>query len=395
LELAEFTVEAARRVAAAACPVLEAVRLVRSRLGGRWLDEVVSRDEAAVSMLLGGLEPSFRGDPYGQRSLARFYRDVVGVSVTHPRLVTLRLDDGLDLASAARGVKVRGFESRFSKLLAQLCKLASDVAGGRVEAGGIEGALEDPNWLPQRVAELLNTLARIVPPYSSEAPAILAVAQGLPYQLAEAMPYRGVLEELGVKVVEAAGAKVYVAGKNGKAARYACLVYTVWKLFQLREITQLYNPPDPLAQHVENAWARMTGGAQLLLEQLSLTASTLQCMEPPIPHCKTEPPCLPQGYRLVRLKTKTHDTTLGLPSAEATLETIVEAMAPLLVRGLAWTKPLGNGELEIAFTYTLYPPQKTAHRGQTGETLKSSQQSHTPTRVGPPGSPNPSLEVQK
>jgi hypothetical protein len=391
LDLVGFIRQAAGEIASISCTVLEAIKLIRGRLGGRWLDEVVERDETAVSMLLGGLEVSFRGDPYGQHSLARFYRDIVGVSVSHPRLVALRLDDGLDLVSAARGVKVRAFETRFSKLITQMCSLSRSIAS-TVEIESVEGVLEEPEWLPQRITDLLNTLMKLVPPYSVESIVVLAVAQGLPSQLVRDMPYIEDLTSIGVRPVNVDNLEVYNSTEESIASKYACLIYTGWKLFQLREINQFYNLPDPLAIHVQNTWTEVQPETLAFLEQLSLSASTLQCIEPPIKNCNIEPPCLPQGYRLVKLKAEATGNELHIHSTRITIEALAETVAHLFTRGLAWLKLLNSKNVELAFVYTPYPPKKTVEQEQMRETFKLDQQTHIPTRVGPPGSPNPHRE---
>lgn len=363
LTLLEFVEGVAGRVAGLSCLLERAIRLVRGKLAGRWLSEL-ARDEAAAAMLLGGLEPALRGEPYGRRSLARFYRDIVGVGLSHPRLVALRIDDGLDLVSAGRGVRVRGFETRFSKLLSTLCSVSSRLAG-RVEAGGdVEEALEDPEWIPRRLEELLRVLVTVLPPYSPQATVVAAVARGVPAELAEANPY-GDLEPLMVERVEVDGLSLVRAVRGGPAHLFTCLAYTGWKLLQLRELQNYYTIPDPFADLVNHAWRRDEVKGAKLLEQLVLYGKTAQCLDP-LEDCKAEPPCLPQGYRLVKVSGKVIGEKLELPGLQLEIRELIANIAPLAATAAAWLEPGPENTIAINYIYTPYPPAGTLQSG-TGE----------------------------
>ncbi|ABM80873.1 hypothetical protein Hbut_1029 [Hyperthermus butylicus DSM 5456] len=385
--LVRGVVEAYRPIAV----LLETRELLASRLEGRELGEVLS-DESVTVMLLAGLRPSYRGDAYPGGSLARFYRDVLGLGLSMPRRVAARLSDGVPLSLAGRGVRVRASSTRPLVLLGAIRGLLSRLAGQLGIALGEPGEVDtdDPLWGLKLLGEALKALAGLVPPYSREA-MLLAGSRAALGEYLESYGVLGELVELGLELV---GDGFYRVRKGSPLETYTCLYHAVWRLMQLREIQAFYAVPDPAAEAVERAYRILGRNGYRVLEALSMGARIQQCMETP-GTCSIDPPCMPQGYRYLVLEAEARDGKLVFGGSEHPLDNVFNALQLLALHGLASVEPAGDNKVVIGYAFTPYPPLEPE---QPKETLREGEPTVQPptsisigsqpsaTRVGPPES---------
>ena len=254
----------AEEVYRAASGLLEARRRLAATLEGRELAELAGLGHAA-EMLLGGFRPEpSRGQRYPPRSLARFYRDVVGIHVQQPERLAARLRDGLPLSIAGRGIRV---VSSSTRPLAQI-EAVREAAQGLLESLGreppdhLEIDTGDPMWAPEALQRLLAAVVKGLPPYSREAILLyssLCTTDMLLETLASSEERRE-LAELGLEEharlpgAEVDPTRVIRRARPGSPlARYRCLVHAGTRLLQLSELEAFYRKPDPLKDLLQSA----------------------------------------------------------------------------------------------------------------------------------------------
>ncbi|HID41902.1 MAG TPA: hypothetical protein EYP33_07110, partial [Pyrodictium sp.] len=201
-ELRDFMREYAASIYRLASGFLEARRRLIATLEGRELAELVD-DEHTVEMLLGGFKPERRGQRYPPRSLARFYRDVVGIYIQQPERLAARLRDGLPLSIASRGIRVAASKTRPASQIEAL----RDAARELLESLGTNASepqevdTNDPMWAPELIRQLLSAIVDAIPPYSRKA-LVLYSAWSITATLLEKIAgkdERRELEELGLE----------------------------------------------------------------------------------------------------------------------------------------------------------------------------------------------------
>jgi len=348
--LRDWLSKRAAAVYAASMGLLEAARRLRGRLEGRELSELAS-DEAAMEMLLGGFDPE-SGEPYRPDSLARLYRDLYGIQVLAPRLLALRLRDGLPLSIAGRGVRVAWEKTRFLALAEALAGTASRLLGllGAEKPEPLRYEPSEPSWGLEAARRLAEEAARTVPPYSREAMILFAASGPAPLGLLEAMGSdRGELESLGCRVAarlpgSEAGGPVGVArllcSPGELLSAYRCLTLGAMRLLQLEELARFIEAPQPLEEIAKEA----LGEAGERLDQLAGAAHGLGQRLPTPRECGVEAPLLPLGVWSYRLGLRVVDVEVYTESGErlGTYMDLVEVLAPLLYRGLAGLEPAGQ-----------------------------------------------------
>jgi len=356
LELTPWLRERAGGIAAAAEGLLDATRRLRARLEGRELAELAG-DEAAVEMLLGGFDPE-SSEPYRPGSLARLYRDLYGLQVLAPRLLALRLRDGLPVSIAGRGVKVAWEKTRFLSLVEALSGAARRLLGQLGVEPPEPTRLDpfDPSWGLEAARRLAEEALRAVPPYSGEALAAFAASAPAPVGLVEALGAEpGELEKLGCRQAarvyghEApglAGSSRLLCDPAGPLLAYRCLAAGAMRLLQLEELRRFIEAPDAAKALVEEALAE---APRERLEQLAQAAKGLGQRLPQPGGCSVEPPMLPMGVWSYRLPARIEDVEVQAEDGGqvGSYMDVLEVLAPLLYRGVAGIRPLGGEPLEV------------------------------------------------
>ena len=352
----------------AAAGLLEARRRLAATLEGRELAELAGLGHV-VEMLLGGFQPRpLRGQRYPPRSLARFYRDVVGIHVQQPERLAARLRDGLPLGVAGWGVRIASSPTR---PLAQI-EAVKEAAQGLLESLGyeppepLEVDTSDPMWAPEALQQLLAAAAKGLPPYSREAILLYSSSVSTMGMLLEAVAgsaERAELARLGLEeYARLPGARgdprllLLRARPGSPLARYRCLVYAGARLLQLSELEAFYRKPDPVNDLVksviEQAKASPSGLGEILGALASRAARRSRCL--PQASCPGEPPCLPPGVAWVEAVIELEGGTIRLNGVEVGLGETMEALAPLMAYGLAEVDVEHSGErhrLRIAFVH--------------------------------------------
>ncbi|ALL00961.1 hypothetical protein Pyrde_0913 [Pyrodictium delaneyi] len=356
---------------------LEARRRLIATLEGRELAELVD-DEHTVEMLLGGFKPERRGQRYPPRSLARFYRDVIGVYIQQPERLAARLRDGLPLSIASRGIRVAASKTRPVSQIEAL----RDAARALLESLGTDASepqevdTNDPMWAPELVRQLLSAIVDGMPPYSRKALVLYSawsITAALLEKIAE-KDERRELEELGLEeYARFFGADVdplrivYRAQPGSPLARYRCLVHAGARLLQLSELEAFYKKPDPVKDMLQAAMRHVSRASKELRELLDLMASNAsqrsQCL--PRAECPGEPPCLPLGAVWAELDVEVEDTLAKLgKGVEAGVGELLSALSPLMIYGLAIIEKRYDGGdkglIRIAFVAEQKPPRDKA-----------------------------------
>lgn len=370
--LREFMRGYAGEVYRAAAGLLEARRRLAATLEGRELAELAGLGHV-VEMLLGGFQPRpLRGQRYPPRSLARFYRDVVGIHVQQPERLAARLRDGLPLGVAGWGVRIASSPTR---PLAQI-EAVREAAQGLLESLGyeppepLEVDTSDPMWAPQALQQLLAAVAKGLPPYSREAILLYSSSASVTDALLETVASSAERAELaGLGLEEYARLpgpgddprKLLRRARPGSPlARYRCLVYAGARLLQLSELEAFYRKPDPVNDLVKAAVEQARASPSELGEILDAIASRAARRSHCLPQasCPGEPPCLPPGTVWVEAVMEPEGDTARLNGAEAGLGETMEALAPLMAYGLAEVDVERSGEkhrLRIAFVHEHKP----------------------------------------
>ena len=345
--LRSWLAERAAGLYSAAAGLLSAAKRLRGRVEGREVSELAG-DEAVVEMLLGGFDPE-SSEPYRPGSLARLYRDLYGLQVLSPRLLALRLRDGLPLALAGRGIKTAWEKTRFLSIAEAL----AEEAEGLLREAGVEPPeptnfdIFDPMWGVEAARRLAEEALRLLPPYSKEALILFAASAPAPLGIVERLGgSREELQGLGCEPVEAvygheasgvAGAVRILCRPRGLLARYRCLALGASRLLQLDELQRFIEAPNPVALLVEEA---MREAESDRLEQLASAGKGLGQRLPAPSSCAVEPPALPLGYWSYQVEARLQDVALVADGSQiATYMELVEALAPLLYRGLAGIEP--------------------------------------------------------
>jgi len=367
VSLREWLAGRAGGVYAAASGLIEAARRLRGRVEGRELSELAG-DEALLEILLGGFDPE-SGEPYRPDSLARLYRDLYGVQVLAPRLLALRLRDGLPVALAGRGVKIAWERTRLLTLAEQLAEAARVI----LESLGVEPPAplryepSEPSWGVEAARRLAEEAARSVPPYSREASVLFAASAPAPLGILEAMgAQREELEGLGCSVAASlpgseapgsAGALRLLCSPAGLLAAYRCLALGSMRLLQLDEVRRFFEVPDPLGELVEQA-LREAGDQAAQLAQLAEGVG----QRLPLPGgCRVEAPVLPLGAWSYRMRLRIVDVEVLTHRGDqvGTYMDLVEALAPMLYRGLAGLEPAaGGGDAAVEALAWFVAPQR-------------------------------------
>ncbi|KSW12441.1 hypothetical protein CF15_06875 [Pyrodictium occultum] len=324
---------------------LEARRRLLATVEGRDLSELVDLGPAA-EMLLGGFQASIhREQRYPPRSLARFYRDVVGVYVAQPERLAARLRDGLPLRLAGWGIRVA---SSKTKPLAAI-EAVADAARALLESLGATppepGQLDtgDPMWAPEALHRLLTALIRGMPPYSREALVLYSASATVTGALLESLGAGG-LEDLGLEEhAELPGPqgdprrRLLRARESSPLHRYRCLVYAGARLLGLRELEPFYTLPSPISDLVDAALQSLEAcpaeRRELLQVLAGRAARRLNCL--PRLGCPVEPPCLPAGLHWLEATAALDGDVLRLDGLEAGVGETMDALAPLMAHGLA------------------------------------------------------------
>jgi hypothetical protein len=350
--LREWLAERAARLYAAAEGTRVAAKRLRGRVEGREVAELVG-DEVLVEMLLGGFDPE-SSEPYRPGSLARLYRDLYGLQVLSPRLLALRLRDGLPLQVAGRGIRVAWGEARFLSLASRLAEAAAGLLRelGAEKPEPLEYDLFDPLWGLEAARRLVEEALALLPPASREAMTLFAASAPAPLGVVERLGgSREELEQLGCRYQAAvygaeapgqAGALRLLCSPQGAVASYRCLALGAARLAQLDELRGFIEAPDPVAVLVEEA------AGELDRDRVTQLASAAQGLGQRLPAprgCGLEAPVLPMGYWSYRLEARLEDVALvaGDGGQLSTYMEAVEALAPLLYRGLAGLEPGEDG----------------------------------------------------
>ncbi len=362
--LREWLASRASAVYAAARGLLEAVERLHATVRGRELAEMLRRPGMA-QMLLGGFDPEAE-NPYRAGSLCRLYRGLYGVQVLSPRLLALRLRDGVPLELAGRGVIVEAEETRFLRMVSAVAVAAE----GLLERLGAEKPrprsydTSDPSWGLEAATSLAREVLRLLPPYSREA--MIASAASAPAPLGIVARLAGeewgsVLDELrGLGLVEALrlpgaeqppprGLDRVLARPGPVLEAYRCLALAALSLLQLDELRLHVEAPDPLRDALREA-----GSFSPLASRLAVLGEKLPALPAP-EGCPSEPPRPPRGYVVARGELVLRDVEVLLPSGEAlgTYMDALEALAPLIYVGLAG---LGPTPREGGLSYWLVAP---------------------------------------
>ncbi len=359
-----WLVERASGFLAAARGLLAAARRLRGLVGGRDLSELVG-DESLAEMLLGGFDPR-AGDPYAPGSLARLYRDLYGVQVLSPRLLAARLRDGLPLRLAGRGVVVSASETRFTRLVEAAAEEAQGLLGelGAGEPEPVSYDTADPLWGLEAARRLAEEAVTLLPPYSREALALFAASAPAPLGAVErlgASPEElrslGLVEALRLPGSEAPGTGgLRVLAEPGPVlTRYRCLALAAARILQLDELRGYIEAPDPVAEMAREALQEAPGDR---LAELAKRAAERIGQRLPLPRgCSVpEAPMLPLGVWSYSLEASLEDVELRLGGEPlGTYMDLVEALLPLLYRGLAGLEPGGENTLRAWFTAPQQP----------------------------------------
>jgi len=330
----------------AARGLLDAWERVLRDVSGRSLSELVAAP-GYVEMLLGGFVSEGSGEPYPRGSLSRFYRDLYGVHVLLPRVLALRLRDGLSLEEAGRGVRVVVEEARFvalTRVVAEISSRLLSMLGVKAEgAGGLESA--DPQWGVDAAVGLLQRLLEASPPYSVEsivlfaasAPAPPRVVEGLAARLpgADAEGLVAELADLGYRVAGTLPGAPAARVGEGVLRLYRCLVVAAARVADLREVLEYFSVQSPVKVMVEQASGGLEG------DVVELLRSNAREMKPAMPaprECSgVDAAPLPATHAYYEGFIVLRDVEALLESGESlgTYGELVGALAPLLYRGLA------------------------------------------------------------